>query len=285
MGPLLAIPINLDPNILQLGPFVLSWHGLFSAIGLAAGIWLAAYLGRKQGIPEDYVYGTALWGVVGAIIGARLFHIIDSLTYYLQNPLQIFLLNEGGIAIFGAIVGGPIGGVLYAWPRKLPVGKLADLGALGLILGQAIGRIGDIINGEHHAIPTDLPIGVVYTHPNTFGQSGQAVHLAVGYEMVLDLLIFGILLRLWRHLGGDGRLFWIYLILYSIVRFFVSFLRLDTIVVLGLRQAQIVSVASIVVSIVALIWLWNRQGSTRPPALAPAGPAPRRSGRSGRGRR
>lgn len=279
----LAIPIHLDPNIAQIGPFVLTWHGLFSAVGLAAGIWIAAVLGRRIGIREDDIYGTALWGVVGAIIGARLFHIIDSFGYYLQNPLQVFLLNEGGIAIFGAIIGGPIGGFLYAWPRKLPVGKLADLGAIGLILGQAIGRIGDIINGEHHAIPTDLPFGVVYTHPETLGQN-QPVHLAVGYEMVLDLLIFGALLRLWRHLGGDGRLFWIYLILYSIARFFISFLRFDTIVVLGLRQAQLVSVATIIVSVAMLVWLSTRRGEPElpVPVVATAHPTPRDRSRKGR---
>ncbi|HEX2172528.1 MAG TPA: prolipoprotein diacylglyceryl transferase, partial [Dehalococcoidia bacterium] len=259
--------IDIDPNILQIGPFVLTWHGVFSAIGLAAGIWSAAFLGKRQGLAEDDIYGTALWGVVGAIIGARLFHVIDSLPYYAQNPGQAFLINEGGIAIFGAVVGGPIGGAIYARWRRLPIGKLADLGALGLILGQAIGRIGDIINGEHYAVPTDLPFGVRYVHPNSLDQRGEVVHLAVGYEMILDLIIFGILLGLWRRLGGDGRLFWIYLALYSIARFFLSFLRLDTIVAFGLRQAQLVAVASVIVSAVMLGLLLWRQGRGPAPVL------------------
>lgn len=256
--------LDLDPNILQLGPFLLSWHGLFSAIGLAAGIWIAAYFGRRMGLSEDDIYGTALWGVVGAIIGARLFHVIDSLSYYLQNPLQIIMINEGGIAIFGAIVGGPIAGAIYARRRRLPVGKLADLGAIGLILGQAIGRIGDIVNGEHLADATDLPFGVQYVNPNTLGQPGQVVHLAVGYEMVLDIVILGILLGLRGRLGGDGRLFWVYLALYSIARFFLSFLRLDTIMILGLREAQLVSLASVVVSVVMLAVLYRRRPQPAP---------------------
>ena len=271
--PLAAIVIDLDPNIVQIGPFILTWHGVFSAIGLAAGIWIAVYLGRRQGLREDDVYGTALWGVVGAIVGARLLHVIDSLSYYARNPWQALLINEGGIAIFGAIIGGPLGGLLYAWPRRLPVGKLADLGGIGLILGQAIGRIGDIINGEHHAIETDLPFGVMYVHPNTLGERGKVVHLAVGYEMILDLIIFVILLRLWRRVGGDGRLFWIYLGLYSIARFFISFLRTDPPVALGMPQAQVVSIASVIVSIVALAILYRRPSTASDPALA--GPAPR----------
>ena len=269
---LAVIIIDLDPNIAQIGPFVLTWHGVFSALGLAAGIWIAAYLGRRQGLREDDIYGTALWGVLGAIVGARLFHVIDALGYYLSNPLQILLINEGGIAIFGAIIGGPIAGVLYAWPRRLPVGKLADLGGIGLILGQAIGRIGDIINGEHHAIETDLPFGVMYVHPNTLGEPGKVVHLAVGYEMILDLIIFGVLLRLWRRVGGDGRLFWIYLGLYSIARFFLSFLRTDPPVVLGMPQAQVISVASLIVSMVALAILYWRQSPSAVSDPVPAGP-------------
>ena len=141
--------INIDPNLIVLGPFVLSWHGLFSAVGLGAGIWIAVRLLATSVVPEDEVMTTAFWGTLGALIGARLLHVVDQWEYYRQQPLQILLLNEGGIAIFGAIIGGMLGGFIYARLRRLPVGIMADAGGAGLILGQAIGRIGDVINGEH----------------------------------------------------------------------------------------------------------------------------------------
>src|SRR5215207_1506339 len=202
--------INIDPNLIVLGPFVLSWHGLFSAVGLGAGIWIAVRLLATSVVPEDEVMTTAFWGTLGALIGARLLHVVDQWEYYRQQPLQILLLNEGGIAIFGAIIGGMLGGFIYARLRRLPVGIMADAGGAGLILGQAIGRIGDVINGEHHGqrLPAGTPGAVTYTHPSTLGERGVPNHLAVGYELVFDLLVFGLLIGLWGRLPRPGMLFW-----------------------------------------------------------------------------
>lgn len=271
--------VNIDPNLIALGPFVLSWHGLFSAVGLGAGIWIAARLLRGSIVPEDEVMTTAFWGTVGALIGARLLHVIDQWDYYRQQPLQILLLNEGGIAIFGAIVGGMLGGFIYARLRRLPVGLLADAAGIGLILGQAIGRIGDVINGEHHGqrLPEGTPWAVTYTHPNTLGERGIPVHLAVGYELVWDLLVFGLLLGLWGRLPRPGMLFWIYLLLYSLGRFVISFFRQDTIAALGLTQAQLVALGSAAVALWFLVYLLNRaarepQATVETPLVPPAEP-------------
>jgi phosphatidylglycerol:prolipoprotein diacylglycerol transferase len=261
--------IDIDPNLITLGPFVLSWHGLFSAVGLGAGIWIALRLLRGTAITEDDVMTTAFWCTIGGLVGARLFHVVDQWDYYSQRPLQILLLNEGGIAIFGAIVGGTVGGVVYALVRRLPVGLLLDAGGVGLILGQAIGRIGDVINGEHHGLPlpADSPWAVTYVNPNTLGERGIPNHLAVGYEQVWDLLIFGVLLGLWGRLPRAGMLFWLYLLLYSVGRFFITFFRQDTIAAMGLTQAQLVSLGCVAVSIWALIYLLTR------PVRSPQAPA------------
>jgi phosphatidylglycerol:prolipoprotein diacylglycerol transferase len=267
--------VNVDPNLLTIGPFVLSWHGLFSAVGLGAGIWIAVRLLRGSVIPEDEVMSTAFWCTIGGLIGARLFHVVDQWDYYSQRLPQIMLLNEGGIAIFGAIVGGTIGGVAYALVRRLPVGLLLDAGGVGLILGQAIGRIGDVINGEHHGLhlPVDTPWAVTYVHPNTLGEPGVPNHLAVGYEMVWDLFIYGLLLGLWGRLPRPGMLFWLYLLLYSVGRFFITFFRQDTIIAFGLTQAQLVAIGTTAVSIWALVYLVTRAAhapQAPPPAEPPA---------------
>ena len=267
--------INIDPNLVVLGPFVLSWHGLFSAVGLGAGIWIAVRLLQGSVVPEDEVMTTAFWCTIGGLVGARLFHVVDQWPYYAQRPLQILMLNEGGIAIYGAIIGGAVGGAIYARVRRLPLGLLADAGGVGLILGQAIGRIGDVINGEHHGthLPDSHPLAVSYTHPNTLGEPAVPNHLAVGYEMVADLAIYGLLLGLWGRLPRTGMLFWLYLLLYSVARFFISYFRQDTLVAFGLTQAQLVAIGSAAIAIWFLIYLLTRAAREPQPPLATASPA------------
>ena len=199
------IPINIDPTLFRWDipmlnlPLQITWHGFFTAVGTLVGIWLAVRWAVRAGYTEDDTFSVAMWGVVGAIIGARLFHVVDQWDLYSKDPLMILRINEGGLAIYGTIVGGPVAGALYAWHRKLNVPRLADVAAAPLVLGMAIGRIGDIINGEHHGVAAEgFPLAFVYTNPATLGELNKPVHLAVGYEMVLDLAIFCVLVWMAR---------------------------------------------------------------------------------------
>jgi phosphatidylglycerol---prolipoprotein diacylglyceryl transferase len=258
--------INIDPTLLQLGPLMVTWHGFFTAVGVLAGISLAVKYGALVGYGEDDIMSVALWGVVAGIIGARLMHVIDQWGYYSQDPLAILRINEGGLAIFGTVVGGPLGGAIYAWRRGFSISKLLDVGAVGLILGMAIGRIGDVINGEHHGTPANLPWAVSYSHPNTLGQPDQTVHLAVGYEMLMDLVIFGVLVALFGRLPRPGMLFWLFGALYSFGRFFIQFYRIDNPFWLGLSQAQILSFIVGTAALWAVVFMYSR--SRRGPAEA-----------------
>jgi phosphatidylglycerol:prolipoprotein diacylglycerol transferase len=271
----------------------ITWHGFFTAVGTLVGIWLAVRWAVRAGYTEDDTFSVAMWGVIGAIIGARLFHVIDQWSFYSKDPIAILRVNEGGLAIYGTIVCGPIAGAIYAWRRKLNVARLADIAAPPLILGMAIGRIGDIINGEHHGThASGFPLAVVYTNPNTLGEIGVPVHLAVGYEMILDLLIFAGLVwlarglvrgpdRRWRfnwdpRFPRDGMLFWTYLGAYSLGRFFIQFYRQDTPFALGLSQAQLLSVLTAMVAVWALVYQYQRfrrSGSSHaPPTVSEPSP-------------
>lgn len=291
-----AIPLHLNPNIVQVGPFVLTWHGFFTAVGTVVGIWLAVKWASAAGVAEDEVLSVAMWGVIGAIIGARLFHVVDQWDYYVQDPLAIVRINEGGLAIFGTVVGGPLAGAIYAARRRLPVPLLADVTAPCLILGMGIGRIGDIINGEHHgAYAEGFPLAFTYTHPATLAEcfertaelcSGPPIHLAVGYEMLLDFAIFALCVWLARGVARkangrigwawapryprNGMLFWIMLALYSAGRFVVQFYRYDTIFALGLSQAQLVSILTLMIAVWALVY----QASRTQPGGQPMPPLP-----------
>ena len=256
-------------------PLQITWHGFFTAVGTLVGIWLAVRWATRAGFTEDDTFSVAMWGVIGAIVGARLFHVIDQWDFYSKDPIAILKVNEGGLAIYGTIVGGPVAGAIYAWRKGLNVARLADVAAPPLILGMAIGRIGDVINGEHHgAHATGFPLAVVYTNPNSLGEIGVPVHLAVGYELIMDLALFALLVWMVRgfirgkkgrlrfnwqpRYPRDGMLFWTYLCLYSLGRFVIQFYRVDTPFALGLSQAQLLSVLTAMVAVWMLVFQWTR---------------------------
>jgi phosphatidylglycerol:prolipoprotein diacylglycerol transferase len=258
---LTMIEINIDPVLLRLGPLMITWHGFFTAVAVLAGIWLATRFAVERGFTEDDIMSIALWSVVGGIVGARLFHVVDAWQYYASDLIAILRVNEGGLAIWGTIVGGPIGGALYAWRNHLSIPRLLDICGLGLILGMAIGRLGDVVNGEHHgSLAVGLPWSVNYTHPQTLGEIGAQVHLAVGYELIWDMLVFAVCAWLLykRTMPRDSMVFTTMIALYSAGRFFVQFFRLDQPFIFGLSQAQFMSFAVGAVCVWILVFQWTR---------------------------
>ena len=258
------INIGIGSILFAFGPFSVSWHGLFIVVAIVVGVWLPARLVAKAGLSADTIYSMAPWIVLGGIIGTRLVHVIDYWDDYSINPGAIVAIWRGGMSIWGAILGGTLAGLIFARIKGLAFGRYADLIGLGVILAQAIGRIGDIINGEHRSTVTSLPWGVVYTHPDSSSFGLPPTHPAVAYELLMDLFIFGILWKLRGRVQPVGSLFLFYLIFYSIGRFFLSFLRLDSnTVFLSLNQVQWISLLVLVVAVPTLI---VREVSYRPGA-------------------
>jgi phosphatidylglycerol:prolipoprotein diacylglycerol transferase len=274
---LLTIEIGIDPEIREFGGLLLTWHGVFTAIGIAAGVLVAVLLARRDGFVDDDVYSVALIAIPCGIIGARALYVLENWgDGNLDTIVDIFRVNEGGISIWGAIIGGVLGSIIYLVIRGYPVLRALDIGVVGLLVGMAIGRIGDIINGEHFAEVSSLPWAIRYTHINSpsvlahpdCGLGVQpgietsnlcAQHPAVAYEMLGDLLIVGLLLFMLRYLRRDGVPFFTATLLYSTMRFGVSELRLDSEeVIWGLTTPQITSLVMIGVSVVGIIWCWRR---------------------------
>jgi phosphatidylglycerol---prolipoprotein diacylglyceryl transferase len=260
-GILLSIEIGIDPVILDKWGIEVTWHGLFTALGVIVGVAVATAFARRAGYQEDTIYNVALCLVIGGIVGARALYVIENFNDFKDDPIDIIRVNTGGISIYGALIGGTIGAWLYAFIRKVPnIPRGADIAVLGGVLGMAVGRIGDVINGEHFASDTDLPWGVVYTHansPSQFHPDGPGVvqHPAVAYEMIGDLVIFGILLLIYLRVNRAGVTFFAFVFLYGLLRTLVSFLRLDDIVFAGLRTAQLIGIASMVIGLGGIIYL------------------------------
>ncbi|HZP58499.1 MAG TPA: prolipoprotein diacylglyceryl transferase [Dehalococcoidia bacterium] len=274
---LLTITISWDPNLAKWGDVQLTWHGIFTAVGIAAGVYLGVWLGSRQGFTEDDGYSIALVGIPAGIIGARGLFIAERHSE-LGSWTDWFRINEGGIAIYGAVIGGVLGAVLYGAVRRLPVRRGLDVAGFGLLLGMAIGRIGDLINGEHIAKSSDLPWAFVYTNPNSPSWLRGPTHPATTYEMIGDLLIIGVMAliyaRLWRT--RPGITFFAGVVLYSAMRFGVSYLRIDSLFVIKdwLTFPQVVSIGTFAVGMLGLAWSVLSEPE-EPREAAPAAPAAR----------
>jgi phosphatidylglycerol:prolipoprotein diacylglycerol transferase len=280
MGIILeSISIGMNPNLIDAGGFILSWHGLLTFLAVALAVVLVARWGGREGLVVDSIYSAAMWAIIGGIIGARILHVIDFWDeIYKHDFISIFSVWEGGIAIYGAILGGFVGGALYIMVRNsdwflalwkpfspllgkpgkanLPgIGRLADITAPALLIAMAVGRIGDIINGEHFAKATDLPWGIIYTHADSPALNLPPTHPAVAYELLFDLVLLAAIWPLRNRLRPNGMFFALYLGTYSIGRFFLSFLREEFNEYFGgLNEAQIVALVVIVLTIPLLVW-------------------------------
>ena len=268
----LTIVIDLNPNIVRIGPLLITWHGVFAVLGIIAAARLGFWLLQKD-VPNLTGTGDGLaWMVVLGLVGARLLYVWENFKLFADGQLlRIFALTEGGISQWGGLFGAAAGAYIWARRTKFSYWKILDAGGAAAMIGLAIGRIGDVINGEHHGSPTTLPWGVEYVNPNTLGEPGKVVHPEVAYEMVLCLLILGALLPFHQRLKArlpDGALGLIYFAIYGTGRFFLSFVRTDPSVFLGLRQAQLAAALMVLAAIIVVPVLLRRASKAAAPAPA-----------------
>lgn len=253
-----GIVIDIDPVLFAYGPLVVRWYGVMISAAILAGAVLGIREAGRRGFSEDDVLYVLVWAVPSALIGARLFHVIDALDFYLTYPLQILAIQEGGLAIYGGLVGGVAGGALAAHRKGILSWKLLDIAAPSMILGQAIGRVGCFINGDHQGPMADLPWATSYIHPASLAPDSEPRHPAQVYELLYDLALFGLLLVLRPRMKRDGVLFTIYAAVYAFGRFWISALREDAAFLMGLKEAQIISLAALAVFVPVMVFLWRR---------------------------
>jgi len=262
----LTIVIDLNPNLFHIGPFLVTWHGVFSVLGILGAARLGLWLLEKDGVDTTRSSDGVAWMVVLGLIGARLLYVWENFKLFAGGSLlRIFALNEGGISQWGGLFGAMVGAYIWARRAHMSYWKLADASGPAAMIGIAVGRIGDVINGEHHGTPTNLPWGVEYVNAATLGEPGKVVHPEVAYEMVLCLALLAALLPFHQKLRTrlpEGVVGFIYLSLYAAGRFFLSFLRTDPALFLGLRQAQLASLLMVVIAAVACAFLLWRASVT-----------------------
>ncbi len=249
------------PIALEIGSLSIRWYGLLIASAIILGTFLAQKLAQSRGVDPETVGDMVIWLVIGAIPCARLYYVLFEWQRFQTQPwYKAFAIWEGGIAIHGAIIGGAIAGILFCKRQKISIWLMADIIMPAVILGQAIGRWGNFFNSEAFGAPTDLPwklliplnrrppelVNFSYFHPTFL------------YESLWNLGVFAILIFVFTRIPKIriGTITMLYAIAYSIGRFWIEGLRTDSLMVGTLRTAQMISLASILLGILGLVWLY-----------------------------
>lgn len=257
---LAALTIGIEPDI-DLGFIELYWHGVMTAAGIAAGAWLAGRAARSAGLRDADTSTAVIILALAGIAGSRLLYLAQNDAAALLDPGE--WIGNRGFSIYGAVIGGPLAAAIYLRRRPTPRRQLDALAA-GFPLGLAVGRIGDLMAGEHYGARTDVPWGIAYSSPAAdVPRVGVAYHSGALYEIVVALLILVLSRWLWGRLRPLA-FFWIVIALYALGRFVIFFWRSDGgSEALGLSGAQWISVGLFVVAGAGAA-LAHRRGGTPP---------------------
>ncbi len=263
-----TITVDIDPIILRLGHLAVGWYGLAVVLGTGAALLTTQHEFKRRSLSLDALWGIVPWSIGGGIIGTRVFHVLDNWATYSADPARIFAFQKGGLAIGGALLGGIAATLLVTARRKVPLLDGADAAAPGIILGQAIGRLGCLVTGDALGSETGLPWGIGYLNPGSMAtEKGVAYQPVFAYEALWDVGLFALLWFLRKRITRPGGLFVVYLALYAAGKFTITFLRDERRWLLGLQEAHIVALALAVVA--AAVWALAHEGTRRTAGAAP----------------
>jgi phosphatidylglycerol---prolipoprotein diacylglyceryl transferase len=267
LAALATLPSPPSPILFEAGPFALRYYGLFIALGIALGTWIAARELNRRGYDGTLALDALYFVVPLGFIGARLYHVITDYELYADDPFpRVFEVWNGGLGIYGAVIGGFVGLLIFARVRGVNPLILADVAAPGLALAQAVGRWGNYFNQELFGRPSDLPWAIEISpenRPPGF-RDVETFHPTFLYESMWDVLVAFVLLFVARRFARslkNGDIALLYVSLYSLGRFFVEALRIDPAFLIGEGIRGNLFVASVLALTFALI-LFLRHAST-----------------------
>ncbi|MBQ0836359.1 prolipoprotein diacylglyceryl transferase [Lactiplantibacillus pentosus] len=251
----------LNPIALRLGPIQVHWYGVIIASAVVIAVALAVREGQKRGIRPDDIYDMILWALPFTLIAARTYYVIFQWSYYSQHPSEIIRIWDGGIAIYGGLIGAGIVVVLFCRSRFIPTWLMLDVAAPTVIMGQGIGRWGNFMNQEAFGRVTSLSFLQGLHLPewliNQMYIQGAYRQPTFLYESVWDLLGF-VMLMVTRHRTNwykQGEVFLTYVAWYAFGRFFTEGMRTDSLMLFNvIRVSQVLSVVLFFGSIGLMIW-------------------------------
>ncbi len=272
----LGITIENLKNQISVFGFSIAYYGIIIGIGMLTGIWVAQNDAKRRGQDPDIYLDFALYGIIFAIIGARLYYVIFEWDMYKDNLLQIFNLRAGGLAIYGGVIGAVLTLIVFTRKRKVSFFSMADSGVLGLITGQIIGRWGNFFNCEAFGGYTDsllaMRIKRSLVNENMLNGDGLnhlivengmeyiQVHPTFLYESLWNLGLLMFMLWYRKRKKFDGEMLWIYLVGYGLGRFWIEGLRTDQLILFGtgIAVSQGLSLILVLASVGVLIYHYRR---------------------------
>lgn len=235
----------MNPVAFEIFGLSVRWYGIIISFGIILATLITIKEAKKKGYNEDLVIDLLLFAIPASILGARLYYVLFSWDKYRDNLKDIFNIRQGGLAIHGALIAAVLVTIIYSKVKNISFWTIADMFAPGIILGQGIGRWGNFVNQEAHGGPTNLPWGIII--------NGEKVHPTFLYESLWNFLVFAFLLWFRKNKSKvKGETFLLYIALYSLGRLFIEGLRTDSLMFLGFRVAQLISLGAILLSITTI---------------------------------
>ena len=266
----------MDPVALEIGPIAIRWYGIFVALGFLTGLLYVQHRAHKSGFGGERASNLVFLGLIGGLIGARLFYVFTNWAHFRDVPLEILRLDQGGLVFYGGLIGGAITLVAACLISKIPMGFLADLLIPGLPLGHALGRIGCFLNGCCFGKPTrgfcavqygpDSPTARVHEYHELIPAAAYAPLPVFPVQLLAaacNVGIFVFLLWIERRLKFRGQLMGTYLVVYGFYRFLIEFLRGDYVHAGLLTPAQEVSLIMIPAGIALFAIARHRAGARK----------------------
>ena len=246
----------MHPVLIKFSEFTLHTYGLLLAVAFFLAVMLAVREAKRVGVDPDVMMDLSFYALLAALVGSRVFYVITSWEEFRDNPVDIVRFWRGGLVFYGGLIFAFLVGLWYVRKHRLNFTQLADIVAPAIPLGQAIGRLGCFAAGCCYGLPAGVPWAVTFTHPESLAPRGIPLHPTQVYESAAAFSIFLLLMAIRKKERFRGRLFWIYLLLYSSARFTIEFFRDDPrgwVIPQALSSAQAVAIPAVILAVYMLV--------------------------------
>jgi phosphatidylglycerol---prolipoprotein diacylglyceryl transferase len=248
------------PVLLKIGPIALYTYGFFVALAFVVGISIAKWEAERLGLDPGPVTDLCFYILLSAMIGARLFYIAVNPGMFLNDPMEILKIWNGGLVFYGGFIVAAVVAIVYLKKRRLPLWQTADVLAPGLAAGHVLGRVGCFFAGCCYGKACDLPWAVTFSHPLSLAPLGTPLHPSQLYEVLNNLVVFSVLWLFRRRKTFDGQVFWIYLLMYGITRAVLEIFRGDPRGVFLNGQLSVSQIIGIGLAAMAMVMLKVKPG-------------------------
>ena len=250
------------PVLLRLGPITVYSYGMMVALAFIIGIILATREAGRRGIKPEIILDLTFWILISGLIGARFLYVLINFSDYRENPLEILMLQKGGLVFYGGLIFATIAGIAFLRKRKVKIWKITDIIAPSIALGHTLGRMGCFLNGCCYGKEALPPWGIVFPPESAAGSAGQTVVPIQLYSCLGLLILFFILKRRQKTKRFEGEVFWLYVLLYSLLRFVLEIFRGDPRgSILFLSTSQFIGIIVAAISLVVLSRLKHKSKS------------------------